>query len=161
MNRWSHDVYTIIVQGDHGPRLGLTDEVETSDVEDRFGILNAFYLPGDAELKLYPSISSVNTFRLILSEYFDANYPLLEQPFVSVAIGSQPRRCHRSRLAGRVVARRPGQILFELIELSLQLRMGQETGPLVRAGTGALHMTVWCATSRLGLSVDATCSTRV
>ena len=68
----------IIVQGDHGPRLGLTDEVETSDVEERFGILNAFYLPGDAEKKLYPSISSVNTFRLILNEYFDANYPLLE-----------------------------------------------------------------------------------
>ena len=68
----------IIVQGDHGPRLGLTDEAETSDVEERFGILSAFYLPGDAGLKLYPSISSVNTFRLILKEYFDANYPLLE-----------------------------------------------------------------------------------
>ena len=68
----------IIVQGDHGPRLGLTGEVETSDVEERFGILNALYLPGDAEKKLYTSISSVNTFRLILSEYFDANYPLLE-----------------------------------------------------------------------------------
>ena len=68
----------IIVQGDHGPRLGLTGEVETSDVEERFGILCAFYLPGDAESKLYPSMSSVNTFRLIFSEYFDANYPMLE-----------------------------------------------------------------------------------
>ena len=68
----------IIVQGDHGPRLGLTGEVESSDIEERFGILNALYLPGDAEKKLYPSMSSVNTFRLILNEYFDANYPMLE-----------------------------------------------------------------------------------
>ena len=35
-------------------------------------------LPGDAEKELYLSITSVNTFRLILSEYFDANYPMLE-----------------------------------------------------------------------------------
>ncbi len=68
----------IIVQGDHGPRLGLTDGVETSDIEERFGILSAFYLPGDAKNKLYPSMSSLNTFRLVLSEYFGADYPLLE-----------------------------------------------------------------------------------
>ena len=68
----------IIVQGDHGPRLGLTENVETSDVEERMAILNAFYLPGIPQKKLYPQISSVNTFRFIFNEYFGQNYPLLD-----------------------------------------------------------------------------------
>ena len=57
----------IVVQGDHGPGLGLTEVSETSDVKERFGILSAFYLPGDAARKLYPRMSSVNTFRLLFN----------------------------------------------------------------------------------------------
>lgn len=55
----------IIIQGDHGFRG-----------ENRFTILNAYYLPDGYEA-LYPSITPVNSFRTILSEYFGADYPLL------------------------------------------------------------------------------------
>ena len=59
----------IILQGDHG-RLG-------SDPEDIMTILNAYYLPGHAD-QLYPSISPVNTFRVVLNSYFGTSFPLLE-----------------------------------------------------------------------------------
>lgn len=58
----------ILLQGDHG-LLG----------EDRMQILNAIYLPdGDTQDRLYPSISPVNTFRVIFDEYFGASIPLVE-----------------------------------------------------------------------------------
>lgn len=64
----------IIVQGDHGPptRLALS-------AEQRMPILNAYYLPGvNTEKVLYPSISPVNTFRVVLNSYFGQDLPLLE-----------------------------------------------------------------------------------
>jgi hypothetical protein len=39
-------------------------------------ILNAYYLPGE-ESRLYPTITPVNTFRIILDAYFGQDYPLL------------------------------------------------------------------------------------
>jgi hypothetical protein len=59
----------IVIQGDHSPWFQSGDKL--------FEILNAYYLPGHADL-LYPSISPVNTFRLILDTYLGADYPLLE-----------------------------------------------------------------------------------
>ena len=56
----------IIVQGDHGVRN-----------YNRASILNAYYLPGGVEKKLYPTISPVNTFRIVLDNYFGKQYPLL------------------------------------------------------------------------------------
>jgi hypothetical protein len=38
--------------------------------------LNAYYLPGYKN-KLYPSISPVNTFRLIFDSYFGGKYDML------------------------------------------------------------------------------------
>ena len=58
----------IIIQGDHGPWL--------QSGSDQFKILNAYYLPGHNDL-LYPTISPVNTFRLIFNTYLGADYPLL------------------------------------------------------------------------------------
>ena len=43
---------------------------------DRFKILNAYYMPGHTD-QLYPSISPVNTFRVILNAYLGGNFPLL------------------------------------------------------------------------------------
>ena len=64
----------IIVQGDHGPLPDLTDEAS-----QRLPILNAYFLPGIRMDKvLYPSISPVNSFRVILNAYFGQNLPLLE-----------------------------------------------------------------------------------
>lgn len=59
----------IILQGDHGPWYQPPETVLT--------ILNAYYLPGHADA-LYPSISPVNSFRVVLNEYFGASLPLLE-----------------------------------------------------------------------------------
>jgi hypothetical protein len=58
----------IVFQGDHGPWLQTNDK--------RMRILNAYYLPGN-EAKLYPTISPVNTFRLIFDSYFGGNYDML------------------------------------------------------------------------------------
>jgi hypothetical protein len=61
----------IILQGDHGPKRNMSSNIA------RLAILNAYYLPGvDSDL-IYPSISPVNTFRLILNTYFGADLPLL------------------------------------------------------------------------------------
>ncbi len=58
----------IIIQGDHGP-TGSGRSVRMSN-------LNAYYLPGHEDL-LYPSITPVNTFRVVLDAYFGQDLPLL------------------------------------------------------------------------------------
>ncbi len=63
----------IIVQGDHGPPPDLTN-----DPAVRMPILNAYYLPGvEAAEALYPAISPVNSFRVVLNRYFESSLPLL------------------------------------------------------------------------------------
>jgi hypothetical protein len=59
----------IILQGDHGPWLQPKDK--------RFWILNAYYLPENSD-QLYPTISPVNTFRLIFNSYFGGKYDMLD-----------------------------------------------------------------------------------
>ncbi|MBV6449330.1 MAG: hypothetical protein MHPDNHAH_00040 [Anaerolineales bacterium] len=64
----------IIVQGDHGPPPDLTN-----DPSVRMPILNAYYLPGvEAAEALYPTVSPVNSFRVVLNRYFESSLPLLE-----------------------------------------------------------------------------------
>ena len=59
----------IVIQGDHGPWL-LPPEMH-------FKILNAYFLPDNIDA-LYPSISPVNTFRVIFDSSLGANLGLLE-----------------------------------------------------------------------------------
>ena len=59
----------IILQGDHGPWLQPRNK--------RFHILNAYYLPENAD-QLYPTISPVNTFRLVFNSYFGGKYDMLD-----------------------------------------------------------------------------------
>jgi hypothetical protein len=74
----------VVLQADEGPHPyayeldPLFDWTEATDLElrEKFYILNAFYLPG-AEVDVPETISPVNTFRLILREYFGAELPLL------------------------------------------------------------------------------------
>lgn len=69
----------IILQADHGPSLMLDREnPDKTNLKERMAILNAYYLPGDADKELYPSITPVNTFRIIFNHYFKTNYSLLE-----------------------------------------------------------------------------------
>jgi hypothetical protein len=57
----------IILMGDHG--FEFTNNAQN--------ILNAYYLPGDGKDNLYPTITPVNSFRLIFNLYFGTNYELL------------------------------------------------------------------------------------
>jgi hypothetical protein len=60
----------IILQGDHGPLLIS----ETG----RMGILNAYYFPDGRIDLLYESVSPVNTFRIILNEFFGEEFAILD-----------------------------------------------------------------------------------
>ncbi len=56
----------IILQGDHGLRA-----------DNRFKILNAYYLAGEDNPNLYSTISPINSFRLVFNQFFETEYPLL------------------------------------------------------------------------------------
>ncbi|MBN2386529.1 MAG: hypothetical protein JXB85_05875 [Anaerolineales bacterium] len=58
----------IIIQGDHAPWM--------QSGARKFLILNAYYLPGHNDL-LYPTISPVNTFRLVFNTYLGGDYEIL------------------------------------------------------------------------------------
>ena len=64
----------IILQGDHGFR-----DYETIEKKQKiFRNLNVFYFPDENYHSLYDSISSVNTFRVVLNKYFGQDFPLLK-----------------------------------------------------------------------------------
>jgi phosphoglycerol transferase MdoB-like AlkP superfamily enzyme len=68
----------IIIQGDHGPVSFFgEDEVEKSNMKEQHSILNAYYFPGQKYDLLYPSVSPVNSFRIVLNTFFDGKYDLL------------------------------------------------------------------------------------
>ena len=67
----------IILQSDHGSATYLGNSVSTCCFKERFSILNAYFFPNKNASGLYPSISPVNTFRIIFNKYFDANLPIL------------------------------------------------------------------------------------
>ncbi len=69
----------IILQGDHGPG-SMTDweDINKTDMKERMSIFNAYYLPDDGDKELYPSITPVNTFRIVFNHYFCTSYDLLK-----------------------------------------------------------------------------------
>lgn len=68
----------IIIQGDHGPGAYLHwGSLENTLPPERFGILNAYYFPNQEYARLYPSISPVNSFRVLFNQFFEADYALL------------------------------------------------------------------------------------
>lgn len=60
----------IVIQGDHGPTV-------PSSPQARMRNLNVYYLPG-GKGSLYPTITPVNTFRVIFDTYFGQNLELLD-----------------------------------------------------------------------------------
>jgi hypothetical protein len=78
----------IVIQSDEGPfptRFWASDRVHfdwrtatTEELREKVRILNAYHLPDvEAASGLYPSISPVNTFRIIFNLYFGEEYSLL------------------------------------------------------------------------------------
>jgi hypothetical protein len=62
----------IILMGDHGPPATKFTSAET-----RMKNLEAYFVNTDTKLKLYDSITPVNSFRIIMNQYFGSDYPLL------------------------------------------------------------------------------------
>lgn len=79
----------IVIVGDEGPfparyaanQIGFDwTSATTSELATKYGILNAFYLPGDNPQGApgpYQTMSSWNTFRVVLARYLGADLPLL------------------------------------------------------------------------------------
>jgi hypothetical protein len=89
----------IVLQTDEGPYL--TEKLEQlaklfdyrtateEELRNHFLILNAYYLPGVPRNRLYPSITPVNTFRLIFDLYFQADLPLLPDRYFAYLADSR------------------------------------------------------------------------
>ncbi len=88
----------VIIAGDEGPfpvryaadQMGFDwAGASTSELQTKYGILNAFFLPGsapDGALAPYPTVSSWNTFRIVLDRYFGQGLGLLpDRSFTSRA----------------------------------------------------------------------------
>lgn len=83
----------IIVPADEGAypdklvRIGENYDVKHAtkmEIKQKVGILNAFYLPGFDRSILYPSITPVNSFRIIFNHYFNSNIKLLpDESYIS------------------------------------------------------------------------------
>jgi hypothetical protein len=75
----NHPEAVIVLQGDHGPGMHLNwSSFERTNLKERFGILNAYRVSDRLKEKLYPTITPVNSFRLILNEYFGMDLAVLE-----------------------------------------------------------------------------------
>ncbi|MBX9879357.1 MAG: LTA synthase family protein [Candidatus Obscuribacterales bacterium] len=72
----------IIIQSDHGPAsLDSSEGIEspTNDfLKERMSIINAYYFPEGKYSTLYPEISPVNTFRVLLNQYFGTQLEVLQ-----------------------------------------------------------------------------------
>lgn len=77
----------IIVASDHGPASTLSQadfnqtdpsKFNVKGIRERMATLNAYLFPDKNYKQLYPTITPVNSFRLILNQYFHQNIKLLE-----------------------------------------------------------------------------------
>ena len=112
----------IILQADEGPwpdryaadKVGFDWQRASADeLEIKFGIMNAWYVPGAADLQLSQSLTAINTFPVLFDHYFGLDYPLLPdtvmtsqswtQPYQLIDVttrlssSAEPRRGSRSR----------------------------------------------------------------
>jgi hypothetical protein len=68
----------VILQSDHGSGLRLDmQSKERSDLQERMGILNAYFFPDRNYERLYPDITPVNSFRVVLDAFFGGRLGLL------------------------------------------------------------------------------------
>ncbi|HLK14313.1 MAG TPA: hypothetical protein VKT78_05880, partial [Fimbriimonadaceae bacterium] len=66
----------VLVQGDHGSKLGLDqNSLPKTDIPECMSNLMAYEVPDAVRAKLYPEITPVNSFRIILSTLFGAKLP--------------------------------------------------------------------------------------
>jgi hypothetical protein len=93
----------IIIQGDHGPG-SYFNMIEPSNtcLKERYSILNAYFFPDQDYHRLYPTITPVNSFRVVFNQYFDTNLEILEDksyyatwlaPYVFSDVSSEIHSC--------------------------------------------------------------------
>lgn len=70
----------IIIQGDHGFRY-LPGE---NGLGESSTIFNAYFFPDQNYQKIYPSVSPVNTFRIVFNKYLNYKFPLLKDTTYNV-----------------------------------------------------------------------------
>jgi len=87
----------IILQADEGPFPKETEnagfdwrQANEQQLRQKMTILNAYYFPGMDKDAMYPSMTPVNSFRLIFNLYFKANFPLLPDKSYVNNIGDRP-----------------------------------------------------------------------
>jgi hypothetical protein len=69
----------IIIVGDHGPKLHLHYEsLEETDVNEVFPVITALFVPQQVRARLYPSITPVNIFRVLMKGLFGEDLPLID-----------------------------------------------------------------------------------
>jgi len=66
----------IIIQSDHGPRH---HHINIKDPTESFKAFNAIYFPNKDYKTLHDSIAPVNTLRVMLNQYFNENFEMLEE----------------------------------------------------------------------------------
>jgi hypothetical protein len=69
--------FTLMTKNQFNVELDIPPEL----IRQRACVLNAVYLPDGNNIGLYPSVSSVNIFRLIFNHYFDTDYEILPDKF--------------------------------------------------------------------------------
>jgi hypothetical protein len=69
----------IIIQSDHGSQRELDwNNPSEKGLRERLAILNAYHLPNGGSELLYPSITPVNSFRVVFNYYFNETDSLVE-----------------------------------------------------------------------------------
>jgi hypothetical protein len=78
----------IIIQGDHGPRMSLNfKNPKKKGLDVFFGNLNAYYFPNVDHVALYPTITPVNSFRIVFNSYFGTELQLLpDENYLSTSV---------------------------------------------------------------------------
>lgn len=119
----------IIVQADHGSASTFTtDDFASPDsaafIRERTAILSAFLVPDNVAAALYPTITPVNTFRLLFRRVFDGEFaPLPDRSYI--AWYRSPRRL--TEVTGRVLGTGAAKPAMALTPRSMPLpRRGTE-----------------------------------
>lgn len=68
----------ILIQGDHGSKLNLDQSsLAKTNLEESFSNLSAYLVPESVRQRLYPTITPVNSFRVVFDGLFNESLPLL------------------------------------------------------------------------------------
>jgi len=77
LNNRTLEVVDSLIKNSSQPPIIIIQADHSSNETYKHAILNAYYLPSGGKQKLYPSISPVNSFRVVLDYYFGKQFPLL------------------------------------------------------------------------------------